>query len=249
MQEDSNQKKKGGFFKNNPFFSVEEKEEAPVAAAPPVTPATTNFAQTFNAAVPFFNSAAVPAPVIENESELDQEYIDHFMQFMEAKNFPGLDYLEFATTLHKMAQKSGTSFPEGSLYELAFVSFEAQGVNAATLVKTAQDYIGMITAHKNEFDKFLTTDGSKDLQNKIAENTRLEKANTDASLQIAQLQQQILNIQNSVAQNTQTIQANLQFISAETAKNNNKKRRFDNAFNVVINKITSDMQKIQSYIK
>lgn len=229
------------FFKNNPFFSVDKKEDEKVIPSQTVVS---------SAPVPQSNFP-MPPPVQapDASSDIEQEYLDHFMKFMESKNFAGLDYFEFANTLHKMFEKSGATIPEASLYELAFVSFESQGISKDILANTAKQYVDLITTHKLEFDKFLVTDGSKLLQEKKSENALLEKTNSDSSLQIAQLQQQIANIQATVANNTQTIQANMQLIQGEEQKNNAKKHKFETAFNVVISKINGDIQKINAYLK
>jgi hypothetical protein len=229
------------FFKNNPFFSVDKKEDEQITPNQTVVDTTPVPQSNFPMPPP------VQAPDIS--SDIEREYLDHFMKFMESKNFAGLDYLEFANTLHKMFEKSGSAIPEANLYELAFVSFESQGIGKDIIVNTAKQYIDLITTHKQEFDKFLVTDGSKLLQEKKEENTRLEKSNSDSSLQIAQLQQQIANIQATVVNNTQTIQANIQLIQGEEQKNNTKKHKFENAFNVVISKINGDIQKINTYLK
>jgi len=245
----SNEKSVRGFFKNNPFFSVEEKPETTTAPSEPVQPLQPF--QTSTMTVPNNTTFPMPPPVQVPDlgTDFEKEYLDHFMKFLESKNFVGLDYFEFANTLHKMYEKSGSQLTESGLYELAFVSFEAQGVTSSALIKTAQQYVDLITVHKQEFDKFLSNEGSKLLQEKQEENTRLEKGNSEATLKIAQLQQQIVDIQASVGTNTVTINTNLQIIQGESQKNLNKKSKFDNAFQVVIGKINGDIQKIQSYIK
>jgi hypothetical protein len=235
-----------GFFKNNPFFSVKEPEEPesqPTAAPQGYVP---NYGGT-----PPTSSFPMPPPIQMPEvgAEVEQQYLDHFMQFLESKNFAGLDYLEFANTLHKMYEKTGAALTEQALYEMAFVSFEAQGVTKEKLVETAKQYTSLITEHKTEFDKYLANEGAKLIQDKTAENARLNKQISDAGMQIAQLEQQIINIKNSTAVASQTVQANTALIQGEAQKNQNKQRKFESAYKTVIAKITGDIEKINSFLK
>lgn len=238
------------FFKNNLFFSV--TEETPITEPVSTVTAPTTAAAIFPNNNNFGGTSfPVPPPVtaVSEAGQVEQQYLDHFMQFLESKNFEGLDYLEFANTLHKMYEKSGSNLSEASLYELAFVTFETQGISSAVLLKTAQQYIDLITTHKEEFDKFLSTEGSSLIQSKTEEITRLQKNNADTVLQLAQLQQQIANVQNAVNKNNQTIEANKILIQTETQKNQEKQRKFESAFKLVIQKIAGDVQKIQTYLK
>jgi hypothetical protein len=183
-----------------------------------------------------------------SDEPVEQQYLDHFMQFLEKNNIVGLDYWEFATTLHKVYEKNGAALSEEALYDMAYMLFESQGVTSDMLVQTAEKYLEMVNTHKKEFDSFLANEGSKSVQNKTAENAKLEQANANATAQMATLQKQIAALQTSITTNTVTIKANLTFITAEQEKNKAKKAKFEAAFEVVVNKIKGDIQKIKSYL-
>jgi len=250
MATDNNGKKVRSFFKNNPFFSVDENAET-TSQAPQAQPQAQPQVNIYKPTAKIPESTfPVPPPVqVDVSGEVEQQYLDHFMKFLEEKNFPGLDYLEFANTLHKMYEKSGASLAEPNLYQLAFVTFEAQGITADVLVQTAQKYIDLVTAHKKEFEKYQSNDGAKVIQDKTAENDRLTKANASAEQQIAALQQQIQQIQQSTVANSGTIAQNNVLIESETQKLQTKQIKFESAFKVVIAKISGDVEKIKSYLK
>jgi len=236
------------FFKNNMFFSVkEESEETPEQSKP-------QHAQKKTEPFHFNTSSTVPdsnfpmPPPVQVETEVEQQYLDHFMKFLEDNNFQGLDYLEFANTLHKMYQKSG-SLSESDLYQFAYVSFETQGIQPENLVQTAQKYIDLITAHKKEFEKFQATEGSKILQDKTDENDKIMKTNTQSEQKIAELQLQLSQLQNSILENKKKIMENNRVIDSETNKVQAKQTKFENAFKVVVSKIAGDIEKIKLYIK
>lgn len=242
------------FFKNNPFFSVKEEEtvETPASAPqPPFTGTYTNpVAQPFvgNAAVPQSNFP-MPPPVVNVSAEVEEQYLNHFMEFLEKNNIPGLDYLEFANLLHKQFEKFGNTLSEAQLYEMAFMSFETQGITKQRLIETANIYLKMTADHKKEFDQYLSNDGAKTVQDKTNENARLIKANSDAAVQIDNLQKQIMQIQGAVNTNTQTINANNAIIQGEQQKLQAKQVKFEAAYKLVIEKITGDTQKIQTLLK
>lgn len=245
------------FFKNNPFFSVKEEEETvetPVAT--PQQPFTGTYANPTVAPQPFVGNAAIPQssfpmppPVVNVGSEVEEQYLNHFMDFLEKNNIPGLDYLEFANLLHKQFEKFGNTLSESQLYEMAFMSFETQGITKQRLIETANTYLKLIADHKKEFDQYLANDGAKTVQDKTNENARLIKANSDAAIQIENLQKQIMQIQGAVNTNSQTINANTAIIQGEQQKLQAKQVKFEAAYRLVVEKLTGDAQKIQTLLK
>jgi hypothetical protein len=228
------------FLENN-FLSKNEQDT--VVPAPQATKAS---GQPTNVVFP---QSEFPAPPPVNiTAEVEQQYLDHFMGFLEKNNIPGQDYFEFANTLHKLYEKQ-PSLPEATLYDMAFTMFESQGVTSAILADTAKKYLELITAHKKEFDAYLSNEGSKVVQDKTAENAKLEKLNMDITNQIKALEQQIVTLKGSLSANTSAYESNKAIIQGENDKNIIKKQKFEAAFNVVIEKIKGDIQKIQSYLK
>ncbi len=236
------------FFKNNMFFSVKEESEETPKQSQPVKTQQKAEPFHFNAPGTVPDSNFPMPPPVQVETEVEQQYLDHFMKFLEDNNFQGLDYLEFANTLHKMYQKSG-NLSESDLYQFAYVSFETQGIKPENIVQTAQKYIDLVTAHKKEFEKFQATEGSKIIQDKAGENEKLTNTNTQSEQKIAELQRQLSQLQNSILENKKKIMENNMVIDAETKKVQAKQTKFENAFKVVVSKIAGDIEKIKLYLK
>lgn len=244
-------------FKNNPFFSVAEPEPKPTQQTnQPIQQSQPVSAPMFNPSVNYGATTAPPAstfpmppPFTSGDSDMDAQYLNHWMDFLEKNNIQGLDYLEFANLLHKQFEKFGNSLTEEQLYDMAFMSFDAQGITKQRLVETANIYLQLCAKHKQEFDQYLLNDGAKNLKDKSDENARLEKANADAQAQIAALQNQIQTIQQSVVTNAQVIQSNTALIQGEDQKLKTKQRKFEANYKVVVDKIGGDIQKIQNYLK
>lgn len=180
----------------------------------------------------------MPPPLVNVNAEVEEEYLNHFMGFLEKNNFQGLDYLEFANLLHKQFEKFGNTLTETQLFEMGFMSFDSQGITKQRLIDTANQYLQLIADHKKEFDQYLSNDGAKGVQDKVNESANLEKLNNDAAARIANLNQEIKQIQQAIANNTQTIQSNTVLIQGETEKLQIKQRKFEGAYKVVVEKIT-----------
>lgn len=209
------------------------------------TPANVN---TFTTGMPQ-TKFPVPPPNPVVTQALDQTYLDHFQQYLESKNIEGLDYWEFATSLHTMYEKFGTTVAEAQLYAMAYTLFESQGIKADRLIQTAEQYENMILEHKKEFDAHLATEGSQEIQAKTLENEQLSQKISNAAQQIETLQKQIVALQQQATIDTQTMESNKQIIADAQAQNDAKRGKFEAAMTVVLDKIKGDIAKIKTYLK
>lgn len=195
-----------------------------------------------------FNPTQAPAPVMKVDTDTpDQAYLDHLYKYMEDQNIPGPDYFEYANTLHEMSQMG--AIPEESLYKLAYVGLKSQNVTPDQLVQTAGKYIELFAKHKKEFDQYLSNEGSAQLTSKTQEIDVLQNANSGAEAKIAELTQQIQSLQQQMVTNTQKISENKNFIANENQAINAKKAKFEKAYQIVVDKVNGDIQKIKTYVK
>ena len=237
-----------GFNKFFEVLGVGEKINEPIQ---PVTPTGKTPAASFGNVNTIPQSTfPVPPPIQQTaDNPVEQSYLDHFMQFLEKNNIPGLDYWEFAITLHDMYEKFGSTVTESQLYEMSYTLFKAQGVTETILVQTAQKYLALIQEHKKEYDIHMSTEGSKDIQDKTTENKSLEQRIANSDQQIATLQQQIVGLQNQKNTDIATMQANQNFITEEQQNNEAKRLKFETAARVALEKVQGDITKIQQYLK
>jgi hypothetical protein len=232
-------KEKGGWLKG---LLIKEDEQ-------PVQPAVNSgqFQARYNQPI---NPGIMPqSPIMVADAETpDQAYLDHLYKFMEEQNIPGPDYFEYANTLHEMGQMAG-GIPEANLYQLAYVGLKAQGVTQSQLVQTAIKYIALFEKHKKEFENYLSQEGSKEVTAKTNEIQALESNNQAAEAKINELTQQIQNLQQQMVLNAQKISENNNFIQNESQKLASKKVKFEKAYQIVVDKVNGDIQKIQNYVK
>lgn len=227
------------------------KEEDEKSTQKQETPVNTGsqFQARFNPNQPIANpvNPVATAPVMTDDTP-DQAYLDHLYKFMEDQNIPGPDYFEYANTLHEMGQMAG-GIPEANLYQLAYVGLKAQGVTPTQLVQTAGKYISMFEKHKLEFENYLSQEGSAQVTAKTNEIQSLEQQNAGAESKINELTQQIQQLQQSMIQNAKRIAENNEFINSESQKLTVKKTKFERAYQIVVDKVNGDINKIQSYVK
>lgn len=211
---------------------------------------TSQFQARFTPQQPQVNPVVIQpvAQSMQIDSDIDQSYLDHLYKYMEEQNIPGPDYFEYANTLHEMGQMAG-GIPEANLYQLAYVGLKAQGVTSAQLVQTASKYISLFEKHKSEFDSYLSKDGSAQITSKTQEIQTLQSNNKANELKINEITQQIQALQQSMLANEQKIAENTAFIQSETQTIEGKKIKFQKAYQIVVDKVSGDIQKIQNFIK
>ena len=225
---------------------IKGDEQQPETTTINKTDNSLQFQARFNTS-PTVNPIVSTQPVMDTDTP-DQAYLDHLYKFMEDQNIPGPDYFEYANTLHEMGQMAG-GIPEANLYQLAYVGLKAQGVTPAQLVSTAGKYISLFEKHKSEFESYLSKDGSAQITSKTQEIQTLDQNNIVAEAKIVELTQQIQSLQQQMVANAQKMAENTAFIQNETQTITGKKTKFEKAYQIVVDKVNGDVQKIQNYVK
>lgn len=171
----------------------------------------------------------------ENHVEA-QKFENYFDNLFEKANFPGPDYFEFYKTMEMLEAHIAD---EKARLSATFASLAIQGLTKQTLLDTAARYKTLIEQDHVNFEKALNDklksevgDRQSQLQNlekKIAVNSeqiqKLTKEISDAQVQMGQIKGQVLEQENKLTKN---------------------KNGYQVACQAVLNKITTDIQKIQA---
>jgi hypothetical protein len=160
----------------------------------------------------------------------DDRFAGHFDQLLNEANIPGPDYYEFFRMIGAMQ-----GIPdEGARYSAAFAGLQAQGLDKQRLLTTAGEYLRIITADADQFQK--TVDAA--LQEKVngKETEAEEKAGRIQALsqEILQLQQQINALQSEVRTNKDKLTGGSNAYTAESQRRQQQ--------------IKNDIDKINQYI-
>lgn len=233
----------GGFrdFINNNVWKLDENGQ-PTDSQPSVAPKTVNWTP------PVENPQPVQGHDVVNPNEVDPQYLDHLYKFMEQQNIQGPDYFEYANAIHDMLSMTG-DIPEDKVFKLAYAGFKAQNVAPDYLVETAQKYITLFNQHRTEFETFLNQQAQQSVISKQNENNQLIAVNGENQKKIGDLLKQIEDLKTQTAANSKKIDSNTTFIDSESKKLAIKKSKFEVAFNLVVKKISEDIEKIKAYVK
>ncbi|KAA2245558.1 hypothetical protein F0L74_06275 [Chitinophaga agrisoli] len=179
--------------------------------------------------------ARAAAPATMSQADLDK-FEKHFTDLLEKANLPGPDYFEF----WKMMETLEAHVPdEKTRMAAVFATLSIQGLTKPKLLETAAQYKQIVAQDRAEFDK---------------------AANDKAVQEVQGRQIQLVNLEKTVAQHAETIkklteeitaaQAQMKEVEAAITEHEQKiasgRQSYQLASDAMINKIETDLQKIQT---
>jgi hypothetical protein len=169
------------------------------------------------------------------EAEKFEKYFD---RLFDQANLPGPDYFEF----YKMMETLEVHIPdEKSRLSATFASLSIQGLTKQTLVDTANKYKAIIEKDKADFELALNAKLKSEVGERQKELEGLEKKIQLDSQEIQRLTREISESQVLIGK-----------LKAEVTEEQDKLKRNGNGYQVasqaIINKIGTDIQKIQSIL-
>lgn len=216
------------FFKKALGVFVEFDEETKNDS---VTPTTT----TTNTSIPSGNIEVSRTSLNHAEAEKFEKYFD---QLFEKANFPGPDYFEFFKTMETLELHI---HDEKARLSATFASLSIQGLTKDKLLTTAGQYKEIMERDKANFEKALADKLNSEVGKRQSELQAFEKKIQANSELIQKLTKEISETQVLIGK-----------LKTEVIEEENKLTMNKNGYMVacsaVINKIASDIQKIQSTI-
>lgn len=183
----------------------EKKEETP----PPVV-----------ASMP---AAAAPAVA-------DQRFAEYFDKLFSDANIPGPDYYEFS----KMIGAMQLIPDEQSRYYAAYAGLQVQGLDKQKLLSTAAEYLRMLTADADQFQKTVQAALEEKVHSRMAAADEKARRIQVLSQEIQHLQEEIGAMQRDIGESKAGLEASGAAYAAESARRKQQ--------------IESDIQKIDHYI-
>ena len=174
-------------------------------------------------------------PLNHAEAEKFEKYFD---TLFDKANLPGPDYYEFFRTMDTLEQHIPD---ESSRFSASFSSLAIQGLTKKHLIDTANKYKEIIEEDHRNFEKALMSKEQVEvghrqsqlqkLQEKIEANAekikKLTQEITEAQAMMGKIKNEVLEHENKLTQN---------------------KRGYQVACQAMLNKINTDLQKIQSIL-
>jgi len=172
-----------------------------------------------------------------NQGEIEK-FEKHFEQIFNKANLPGPDYFEF----WKMMETLEAHIPdEKARMSAVYASLVIQGLTKDKLIASASHYKTIIEKDKTEFEKAVADKSKIELDSRIKSVSEYEKKVADHAIQIQNLTKEIGDSQAKVTALKLEISEAEQKISSNTAN-------YNVASDAMINKLTQDIQKIQTSI-
>ncbi len=183
-----------------------------------------------------------PSPPVY-KGPLSQQDIDkfskHFNDLFDKSNIQGPDYYEFSKMMHMLE----ASVPDENVrISAVYATLSIQGLTKDRIIDTAKQYCSVLENDKAMFEKAAADKSSADVEGRKNKVTSLEKKIADNSEMIRKLTQEITDAQTQIG----TLKNE---IVQEDAKISANKGSYGVAYQAMLNKITSDIQKINTVLK
>jgi len=184
---------------------------------------------------PNFSSGVSPVKVSKDEAEKFEKYFD---RLFDQANLPGPDYFEF----YKMMETLEAHIhDENARFSATFASLNIQGLTKQTLIDTANKYKDLLIKDKTDFELALNNKLKQEVGQRQKELQDLEQKIVADSEQIQKLTKEITDSQILIGKLKTDI-------SEEENKLSYNSSGYQLASQAIINKITTDIQKIQSIL-
>jgi len=195
----------------------------PIEETKPATPVTPTMGRS------------APSPI----GQEDQKIKEQLTAALEQANTPGFDYFEFAQALQA---QEGLTPAEGQRFQSVFSVVKTMGVTAESLTKSATGYMDVLKKKETEFLTALDSHISSEITGKEQGMVNIDKQITDKAEQIRKLNDEM----NTLQQQKVTMQNEVSTSKSEVEK---IKTNFYATLQVFVTKITTDIQKINQYLK
>jgi hypothetical protein len=189
------------------------------------------------------SSSASPGPVrVSPQQVLNAEDFDkfekHFDKLFDQANLPGPDYYEF---MRMMETLEAHIKDENARISATYAALTIQGLTKENLIATAQKYAELINKDKVQFEKIANDKSDKEIGQKRKDLLGLEETIVKHSEMIQKLTKEISNCQSEVGK----LKA---IITEEEGKLAKNKQGYLLACEAMMQKITTDIKKIQTTI-
>lgn len=174
-----------------------------------------------------------------SEYQKDAEKFEkHFEQLLAQSNFPGIDYFEF----YKMMETLEPHIhDERARLSATFASLSVQGLTKKSLVETANKYKQLLEKDRADFEFALTNKYKAEVEKRQQDLLEIDKKIAANSELIQKLTQEIADSQIQMGN-----------LKAQIVEEENKINKNNSGYRVasqaLIDKISADIQKIQSTI-
>ena len=169
----------------------------------------------------------------------DPKFVDVLLKAIESANKEGFDYLEYKTSLQSLLKME---MDEATRFKSAYVMARTLGLTKEKLVQSAQFYIDILKNEEKKFKDALINQRDKQVKGRELDLKNIEKTVADKQAAIEKLKSEIESANNELIKVRQEINEAVQKIDSTN-------EQFMVALHSVMDQITEDKNKIQSYLE
>lgn len=223
-------------FKNLKSLFIEEVEDS---GEKKTTPKAAKGKEPASSEPPVKAKAKVPESKAGDPGQVTKKFMEILLRAMEANNLDGFDYLEYKQSLKSLEKMP---MDEQTRFQSAFAMAQTMGATPAKLIQTAEHYISVLQNEEKKFEEALTHQRSKQIGAKEQQINKLEENIKAKAEQIKKLTQEI-EVDQKKAEALKTE------IKEASQKVDSTKNNFIASYNALIEKISSDIEKMSKFLK
>jgi chromosome segregation ATPase len=150
----------------------------------------------------------------------------------------GFDYLKFKQSLNQIAK---LNLDEGTTLQSAYATASTIGITKASLISSAKHYLNVLMHEKSQFDSALNKQVKERIASKKEEVVKLEQRIQELKAKIKEIEKKVTEYQHRIDNSDSEVEKAKQKILAT-------KTKFEKSFEVFVNIIEGDIQKIEQYL-
>ncbi len=168
----------------------------------------------------------------------DDRFVGILLKAIEDNNIEGFDYLEFKQSLQSLAKIESD---ESKRYVNAFAMATTMGLTKDKLLKSAQHYIKVLEKEEAKFADAFKKQQSVQIKKREEKGKMLRDS-------IAKKEKEVLRLQKEIKKEQEQLLGIDQNIDKAMNKVEGTKEGFYGSYNLVLNQIKSDLDKIKQYL-
>jgi len=184
------------------------------------------------------NSASVESPKSGISAVDTDKFAAYFEHLFEKSNLPGADYYEFVKIMETLETHIKD---ENARISATFASLSIQGLTKDILIETANKYKEIIQKDRADFNNAINQKSKDEVDQRQKQLDQFNATIAKNSEEIQRLTKEITDAQTQIG--------NLKVaITEEQVKLNKNREGYEFAYKAMLNKITTDVQKIQTIL-
>ncbi len=187
---------------------------------------------------PAVNASTSQSQTTSSKGKPDDKFVDLLLKAIEANNVEGFDYLEYKQSLRSLMKIEPD---EAKRFQNAYAMAQTMGLDKAKLFGSAKKYIQVLQTEEQKFAQAFEKQKSAQVNQREEKIQNLNKSIVAKEEQIKKLQAEI----EAAKKELSTIESK---INQAMAKVQSTRDGFYASYNMVLDQIKSDLEKINNYI-